>query len=122
MAIVTAIGANGAIVIPFKLSAAASIAQQLTSPIPSTVSPRLSASDAEALVAQRLTELGRDRDVVTHDAMTALLGCADSGAALRSVLTGAMFLASTEDAPRVDASHVARAAMPRRVPDTSVLG
>jgi hypothetical protein len=70
----------------------------------------LSGPEAEALVARRLEELGRDPRLVTEDAVAALRGCAASGEALRSVLTGALFLASTEDSPQVDASHVERAA------------
>jgi hypothetical protein len=71
----------------------------------------LSGREAEALVARRLVELGRDPHVVTEDAVAALRGCADTGDTLRSVLTGALFLASTEDSPHVDASHVHRAAL-----------
>jgi len=62
------------------------------------------------LIASRLAALGHPPDYLARDAMDALVrGAAGSEQRLRAGLAGALFLAATEDAPRVDRLHVQRA-------------
>jgi hypothetical protein len=62
------------------------------------------------LVASRLAALGHSPEYFSRDAMDALVrGAAGSDQRLRAGLAGALFLAATEDAPRVDRLHVQRA-------------
>jgi hypothetical protein len=64
-----------------------------------------------AAVAQRLVQLGRNPDFVTPAALAALTeACGGSPRRLQVLLTQALFVASTESAPSLDASHVIRAA------------
>jgi hypothetical protein len=64
-----------------------------------------------AAVARRLVQLGRNPDFVTPAALAALTeACDGSPRRLQVLLTQALFLASTESAPSLDASHVTRAA------------
>jgi hypothetical protein len=73
-------------------------------------------SDAEALIARRLRALGHAPDYLSPQAIAALLAhAAGSPEPLRVALAAVLFLAATEDAPRVDAALVARALNTNRV-------
>jgi hypothetical protein len=62
-------------------------------------------------VAERLTRLGRDPDIVTADALAALRKhCRGSSQRLQALVTAALFLASTDDASVITADLVERAA------------
>jgi len=74
-------------------------------------------------VAERLTSLGRNPDAVTQDAVAALGECCHgSRRRLQSLLTAALFLASTDSAPAVTADHVVRAAAMQPEADAAELG
>jgi hypothetical protein len=63
-----------------------------------------------ACVAARLKTLGHPADMLTPGALEALVGHADGSLSrLRAALTSAIFLAATEDSPRIERHHVERA-------------
>ncbi len=70
----------------------------------------LTRSQAEAAVAQRLQVLGHPPDLLDRPATACLVGYASgSERQLRAGLAAVLFVASTEDAPKVDAALVRRA-------------
>lgn len=74
-------------------------------------------------VAERLTSLGRNPDAVTRDAVVALGECCHgSRRRLQTLLTAALFLASTDSAPAVTADHVTRAAAMQAEADEAEIG
>ena len=71
---------------------------------------RLTQQAIEALIVRRLDALGHPPDLLDRQAVVALVVDADgSGRRLRSSLAATLFLASTEDAPQIDAGLVQRA-------------
>lgn len=82
---------------------------------PPNTGARLAPQAIEALIARRLDALGHNPDLLDHSAIAALVAdAAGSGRRLRSSLAATLFLASTEDAPQVDAGLVHRALSPVR--------
>ncbi len=80
---------------------------------PPNTGARLTPQAVEALIARRLDALGHSPDLLDHGAVAALVAdAAGSGRRLRSSLAATLFLASTEDAPEIDADLVHRALMP----------
>ncbi len=76
---------------------------------------RLSPQAVEALIVRRLDALGHRPDLLDRYAIAALVADAGgSGRRLRSSLAATLFLASTEDAPQIDAGLVHRALTPPR--------
>ncbi len=76
---------------------------------------RLAPQAVEALIARRLDALGHSPDLLDRCAIAALVADAGgSGRRLRSSLAATLFLASTEDAPQIDADLVHRALTPAR--------
>ncbi len=82
---------------------------------PPNTGARLAPQAIEALIARRLDALGHSPDLLDRGAVAVLVAdAAGSGRRLRSSLAATLFLASTEDAPQVDASLVHRALTPVR--------
>ena len=80
---------------------------------PPNTGARLTPQAIEALIARRLDALGHRPDLLDQQAVAALVAdAAGSGRRLRSSLAATLFLASTEDAPQIDASLVHRALTP----------
>ncbi len=77
---------------------------------------RLARRRAKAVVALRLADLDHEGDYITAGAFEELYARShESEAALRAALNATLFLASTEDAPRIEALHV-RQAVPAAEP------
>ncbi len=82
---------------------------------------RLDAAAAEALIARRLVALDHPPDLLDPGAVAALVADArGSGRRLRTTLAATLFLASTEDAPRIDAALVRRALAAQATPLTPI--
>ncbi len=77
-----------------------------------------------ACIAARLRALGHPADLLTGEAVAALTQHAGGSIPrLRAALAGALFLASTEEAPRIERSHVERAVanLPEPAPPAGTL-
>ncbi len=82
---------------------------------PPNTGARLSPQAIEALILRRLDALGHRPDLLDPYAIAALVADAGgSGRRLRSSLAATLFLASTENAPQIDAALVHRALTPVR--------